>query len=223
MTLGPSRPRVLYVEDDREIAAMVVEVLSETYDVDQVGERDAAMRLAPSSRYDVMVVDRRLPGFDGVELVRAVRRASITTPILMLTALDATRDRVEGLDAGANDYLVKPFDFEELLARIRALIRGFQAAGRRRYAGDWLYAPDSQALFSPGGGRVPLTATENALMKLLTDSPDHVFTREEILAGVFPGGDTPGSVDTYVHFIRRKSAREVIETVRARGYRAGSA
>ncbi|GAB3390826.1 response regulator transcription factor [Humibacter soli] len=216
------QPRLLYVEDDREIADMVVEVLGETYEVDHVSDGDTAVRFALTRRYDAMVVDRRLPGFDGVELVRAARTARITTPILMLTALDTTQDRVEGLDAGANDYLVKPFDFEELLARLRALRRGFRAEGNRRYLGEWLYVPDSQALYSPAGSRVTLTATENALMELLTDSPEHVFTREEILAAVFPGGETPGSVDTYVHFIRRKSAKEVIETVRARGYRAGT-
>ena len=216
-----ARPGILYVEDDRDIAGMVVEVLSEAYDVDHVTDGDLALRHALGQRYDAMVVDRRLPGFDGVELVRAVRKAQITTPILLLTALDSTRDRVDGLDAGANDYLVKPFDFEELLARLRALRRGFRAEGRRRYVGEWLYVPESQAMYSPGGSRVPLTATEDALMRLLTDSPEHVFSREEILAAVFPGGESPGSVDTYVHFIRRKTAREVIETVRARGYRAG--
>ncbi|WP_243063975.1 response regulator transcription factor [Humibacter sp. RRB41] len=218
-----NRPRLLYVEDDREIAAMVVEVLSESYEVDHVTEGDAAVRRALGQRYDVMVVDRRLPGFDGIDLVRAARRARITTPILLLTALDAPRDRVGGLDAGANDYLVKPFDFDELLARLRALRRGFRAEGTRRYVGEWLYVPESQALYSPTGSRATLTATENALMELLTDSPEHVFTREEILAAVFRGGETAGSVDTYVHFIRRKTAKEVIETVRARGYRAGTA
>jgi two-component system response regulator QseB len=216
------RPGILYVEDDREIAGMVIEVLSETYDVDHVTDGETALRHALLENYDALVVDRRLPGSDGVDLVRAVRKAQITTPILLLTALDATRDRVEGLDAGANDYLVKPFDFDELLARLRALRRGFRAEGQRRYVADWLYVPDSQAMYSQGGSRVALTNTENALLKLLTDSPEHVFTREEILASVFPGGESPGSVDTYVHFIRRKTAREVIETVRARGYRAGS-
>ncbi|GAB3802771.1 response regulator transcription factor [Humibacter antri] len=216
------RPAILYVEDDREIAGMVSEVLSETYDIDHVADGETALRHALRDSYDALVVDRRLPGFDGIELVRAVRKAQITTPILLLTALDATRDRVDGLDAGANDYLVKPFDFDELLARLRALRRGFRAEGRRRHVADWLYVPDSQAMYSVGGSRVTLTATENALLKLLTDSPEHVFTRDEILASVFPGGESAGSVDTYVHFIRRKTAREVVETVRARGYRAGS-
>lgn len=223
MTAASGRPSILYVEDDASIAGMVVEVLSETYEVDHASDVTDATRLALSRRYDAMVVDRRLPGGDGVDLVRAVRTARITTPVLLLTALDASRDRVEGLDAGANDYLVKPFDFDELLARLRALRRGFRAEGVRRYVAGWLYVPESQALYAPDGARVSLTPTENALMELLTDSPEHVFTREEILDAVFTGGETSGSVDTYVHFIRRKSAKEVIETVRARGYRAGTA
>jgi two-component system response regulator QseB len=169
-----------------------------------------------------MLIDRRLPGMDGAELVSAVRTARITTPILLLTALGAVRDRVEGLDAGANDYLVKPFDFDELLARLRALIRGFRADGQRRYLGEWLFTPASWALYSPTGLRIALTATETALLELLSASPEHVFSRDEILKAVFASGDAPGSVDTYVHYVRRKSTTEIIETIRGRGYRVGA-
>jgi len=216
-----ARPRLLYVEDDADIAEMTLEVLGETYAVDHVTDGAVALRRALDERYDVMLVDRRLPGMDGARLVEAVRTARITTPVLMLTALGTVPDRVEGLDAGANDYLTKPFDFEELLARLRALRRGFQAEGRRRVIGEWTFIPDSWVLHSPTGARVSLTATEAALLEFLSASPERVFSREEILRGVFSSADGVGTVDTYVHYIRRKTTPEMIDTVRGRGYRAG--
>jgi DNA-binding response OmpR family regulator len=216
------RGSLLYVEDDPDIAAMTVEVLSEFYDIDHAATGEIGLRHALHGRYDAMIVDRRLPGIDGVEFIRAVRTARITTPILMLTARGSVDDRVSGLDGGANDYLVKPFDYDELLARLRSLRRGFAADAGRRQLGDWAFTPDSQALYDPSGYRIALTATESALLELLSGSPEHVFSRDEILAAVFREGDTMGSVDTYVHYVRRKSTREMIETVRARGYRAGN-
>lgn len=215
----PAAPRLLYVEDETEIAEIVVELLGDEYRVDHATTGEEGLRLALGRRYDVMVVDRRLPGLSGVELIAAVRTARIATPALMLTALGAVEDRVSGLDAGADDYLVKPFDVDELRARLRALRRG-RGAGDRRELGDWLFTPASQALYSPADGRIALTQVETELLELLTSSPEHVFTRDEILDSVFPGGSA-ATVDTYVHYIRRKSTPEIIETVRARGYRSG--
>jgi two-component system OmpR family sensor kinase len=120
---------VLYVEDDQDVAQMTIEVLSEFHTVVHASDVATARARALQQRFDVMVIDRRLPGGDGIDLVRAIRTARITTPILLLTALGAVDDRVEGLDAGANDYLVKPFDYGELLARIRALVRGSRGLG----------------------------------------------------------------------------------------------
>ncbi|GAA2445518.1 response regulator transcription factor [Agromyces soli] len=219
---APRKPRLLYVEDDAEIAGMTSEVLGETYDVEHVADGAVALRRALGGGYELMLVDRRLPGMDGIELVRAIRTARITTPILLLTALGAIGDRVDGLDAGANDYLVKPFDYDELLARLRALLRGFRADGRRRSVGGWTFVPDSSAMYGADGARVALTATENALLRLLTDSPEHIFSRDEILRAVFASEDAASSVDTYVHYVRRKTDAEVIETVRGQGYRAGA-
>lgn len=219
---GTARPRLLYIEDDPEIAAMTVEVLSEVYDVDHRSDGPSGLERALAVRYDVLVVDRRLPGMDGLPLVEAVRTARITTPVLMLTALGAITDRVGGLDAGANDYLVKPFDFDELLARLRALVRGYRAEGRRRILGDWVFVPDSWAVYAPTGRRIALTGTETELLDLLSRSPDHVFSRDEIQRAVFASEDAVSSVDTYVHYVRRKTVPEMIETVRGRGYRAGA-
>ncbi len=217
------RARVLYVEDDAEIAAMTSDVLAERYDVVCVDNGREALARALAERFDVMVVDRRLPDLDGVALVEAVRTARITTPVLLLTALGAIADRVEGLDAGANDYLVKPFDFDELLARVRALVRGHRAEGRRRDLGEWTFLPDASVAYGPGGERVALTPTETRLLALLSESPEHVFSRDEILRAVFDSDDALSSVDTYVHYVRRKTSPDVIETVRGSGYRAGAA
>ncbi|KTR96609.1 response regulator [Microbacterium testaceum] len=219
----PHLPRLLYVEDDAEIAAMTLEVLSETYQVthesDGIAGRDRALR----ERFDVILLDRRLPRLDGAGIVRDLRTAQITTPVLMLTALGAVADRVEGLDAGANDYLLKPFDFEELLARLRALRRAFRAEGRRRAVAGWTYLPDTAVVYGSTGARVSLTATENAVLDLLTSSPDHVFSREEVAGTVFSSPDAVTTVDTYVHYLRRKTETDLVETVRGRGYRAGAA
>lgn len=212
-------PRLLYVEDEVETAAMVAEVLSDEYAVDHAATGEAGLELALGRRYDVMVVDRRLPGMSGTDLLTAVRTAHITTPAIMLTALGTVDDRVSGLDAGADDYLLKPFDFDELRARLRALRRG-RGPGMRREMGDWLFSASALALYAPDGGRIPLTQAEGDLLELLTSSPEHVFSRDEIVASAFPGGSA-SSVDALVHYVRRKSTPELIETVRARGYRSG--
>ncbi|WAC66049.1 response regulator transcription factor [Agrococcus sp. SL85] len=219
---SPSRaPRLLYVEDDAEIAAMTCEVLGEHYAVDHVVDVRGARERIAADRYDLVLADRRLPDGDGLDVVAALRRARITTPVLLLTALDAVRDRVAGLDAGANDYLAKPFDFDELLARLRALRRGFAAGAERRELGSWTFVADPAALYGPDGSRVPLTATEAALLSLLAESPDHVFSRDEILASVLRGQST-GSVDALVHYVRRKADPGIVDTVRGRGYRIGA-
>jgi len=216
-------PALLFIEDDRAIAEMVVEVLQDSYDVDHAATGEEGLDRALHAHYEVMVIDRRLPGIDGVAVIQAVRRAGITTPVLMLTALGSIDDRVSGLDGGANDYLTKPFDFDELLARLRALRRGFAAETGKTYIGDWLFVPETQTLYDPYGDRISLTTTESALLALLAESPEHIFSRGEILSTIFSPDDTPGTVDTYVHYIRRKTDRNLIETVRSQGYRLGDA
>jgi two-component system response regulator QseB len=213
--------RLLFIEDDASIADMVVEVLQDHYTVDHASTGEDGLEMALHTHYDLMLMDRRLPGMDGVEVIRSVRRAGITTPVLMLTALGSIDDRVSGLDGGANDYLTKPFDFDELLARLRALRRGFAAETGKTYVGDWLLVAETQSLYDPYGERVSLTSTETALLALLAESPEHIFSRTEILSTIFSPDDTPGTVDTYVHYIRRKTDHGIIETVRSQGYRLG--
>lgn len=219
--MGSMLPELLYVEDEPAAAEIVREVLEEFYQVTHATTAEEALDLALRNRYQVMVVDRRLPGMSGTDLIQKLREAHITTPALMLTALGTIEDKVTGLDVGANDYLVKPFDFEELLARLRALLRGYEAAGKRRDLGAWTYLPETRTLLSPYAVRIGLTGQENKLLELLSSSPQRVFSREEILAEVFPGKNSIGTVEACIHYIRNKTDPDIIETVRGKGYRAG--
>jgi two-component system response regulator QseB len=214
------RPTLLVVEDDPRLAALLEEVLAEQYEVTVAGTGEAALEAVRDGDFDVLVVDRLLPGVSGVDVVQRLRAGGDGTPVLMLTALGTVADRVEGLDAGADDYLVKPFDFEELQARLRALLR-VHPSGPSIEVGSWELFPGRRMITSPFFGRVALTPRETALIELLAAEPDRVFSRAAILRHVFGAGAWPGTVDTYVHGIRRKTERAVIETVRGQGYRIG--
>lgn len=133
--------RLLLVEDDARLGPLVAEVLRDDWDVVLAPDGEQALVAAVEQYFDVMVVDRRLPGMDGTEFVGAIRSRRISTPVLMLTALGELRDRVSGLDAGANDYLVKPFEFDELAARLRALTRDYTGTGTGVEIGGWTFYP----------------------------------------------------------------------------------
>ncbi|TFC47374.1 response regulator transcription factor [Cryobacterium sp. TMT1-21] len=215
------RARLLLIEDDPRLGPMIQQVLAETYDVTLATDGAEGLAAGLAREFDVMVIDRRLPSLDGLGVVDALRRKLVTTPILLLTALGTTRDKVDGLDMGANDYLVKPFEFDELLARLRAIRRVFTGEGRTLSVGGWEYYPDSRTIYSPYDGRVLLTEKENQLLRLLAEAPQRTFSRQQILNSVFSAGDTAGTVDTYVHYLRRKTDTDIVLTVRGRGYRLG--
>lgn len=215
------RLRVLLVEDDARLGPLIEQVLAEHYDVIRVVDGEAGLTAALEQDFDALVVDRRLPGMDGAELVSTLRARRVVAPILMLTALGSVRDKVEGLDAGANDYLVKPFEFDELLARLRALTRTFTGEGTELPIGEWRFHPESRAVYSPYEGRILLTDRENALLRLLAENPLRTFSRRQILDAVFESDEQPGTVDTYVHYLRRKTDPHLVSTVRGAGYRLG--
>jgi len=217
-----ARLRLLLIEDDPSLGPLIEEVLSEVYDVQRHDDGRQGLIAALDGDYDVLVVDRRLPSLDGLSIVEALRRGRISAPILLLTALGSLGDRVDGLDAGADDYLVKPFEFDELLARLRALTRSFDTLGASFPVGDWSFSPDERVLASPYGGRVILTDRESDLLRVLAREPERTFSREHLLRVAFPAGEKPGTVDTYVHYLRRKSEPEIVLTVRGRGYRLGA-
>ena len=218
---GKDRTRLLLIEDDPKLGPLIEQVLTETYDVTLVADGAEGLAVGLGSDFEVMVIDRRLPSLDGLSVVDALRRKLVTTPILLLTALGTTADKVDGLDAGANDYLVKPFEFDELLARLRAIRRVFTGEGRTLVVGGWSYYPDSRTIYSPYDGRILLTARENELLRLLAEAPHRTFSRQQILSAVFNPGDTAGTVDTYVHYLRRKTDADIVLTVRGQGYRLG--
>ncbi|PLS30326.1 two-component response regulator [Bifidobacterium margollesii] len=156
-------PAIMLIEDDPDLGSMMSEMLDVDYRVDWARTRrqaDELMRAEGSSGYDALIVDRRLPDGDGLDLIRSLRRAGVTVPALMLTALSTVDDIVEGLDGGANDYLTKPFHITELEARLRALLRGYHAQSANMIIGDWLLKSDAMLIEDPDGRTVPLTDTE---------------------------------------------------------------
>jgi two-component system response regulator QseB len=215
-------PRVLLVEDDRSLASMLEEILgSAGYVVEHARDGQAGLHLGLSRSYAVIVLDRGLPAIDGLDLLGRLRARGVVTPVLVLSALGLARDRVDGLDAGAEDYLTKPFDIDELLARIRALLR------RHGDLTDDLVVPGGRLVVSSricvtGAGEARyLSERECALLTVLARRPRRVFSRSELVSEVFPDADDDGVVDTYVHYLRRKLSRDVIRTVRGLGYQLG--
>ncbi len=179
------------------------------------------LHLGLSRDWDVLVVDRGLPAIEGVDLLGRLRARGVRAPVLMLTARGTVADRVEGLDAGANDYLVKPFDVEELLARLRALLRSPVDRAEQLPLGERVLVVADARVVGPGRPDVQLSRRESDLLRVLAQRPTRVFTRDELLSTVFEGADTLGAVDTYVHYLRRKLGRESVRTVHGLGYRMG--
>ncbi|MGA7203788.1 MAG: response regulator transcription factor [Specibacter sp.] len=216
-------PRLLLVEDDPVLGPLIAELLADDYEVQLATDGQKGLHLGLTGDWAVLVVDRGLPVLDGVELLAALRRQGVGTPALILTALGATAEKIEGLDAGANDYMTKPFDAGELRARLRAMTRTFEAAPTQLAIGDWMLEPASRLLRSDYGDRIELTAKESELLALLAGEPDRVFTRPELMDALFHPQDSPGVIDTYVHYLRRKVSKTVVRTVHGVGYQIGDA
>ncbi len=215
-------PTLLIVEDDRALSAMLAELFTdEGYEVEVVHDGQQGLHRGLLGDYDALILDRGLPVMDGVELVEVLRSRGISTPILVLTARGALADRVEGLDAGAQDYLVKPFEVPELLARIRALVRRPNGNSMLRADGLCLDRVTRTASGRRLGADVELSEREAALLSVLMTAPGRVYTRGQLLSAAFDGADNPGVVDTYVHYLRRKLGREIVRTVHGTGYRLG--
>ena len=223
MTARQSAPALLIVEDDRALSTMLTDLfLEEGYVVDVAADGQQGLHSGLTGTYDAIIVDRGLPVMDGSDLVAVLRSRGISTPALLLTARGSVADRVEGLDAGAQDYLVKPFEIPELLARVRALVRRPDGGSMLRAGGLCL---DRIARTVSGGTagdhQVELSEREMALLAALMSAPKRIFTRRQLLEIVFEGADTEGAVDTYVHYLRRKLGRGVVRTMHGTGYRLG--
>jgi len=222
--------RVLVVEDEEKIAQFLKKGLSEKgYAVETAGDADTALALLEEEPFDLLILDLLLPGSrDGLEICREVRSRGIASKILMLTARDTVENKIEGLDAGADDYLVKPFSFRELLARLRALLRRTEAATSGPLTlGSLRYDPEAREVFR-GGEVIRLTAREGALFELLLRRQGKVVSRSEIQARVWEDSFdlSTNIIDVYINALRKKidsGAREkVIQTVRGVGYRVRS-
>jgi two-component system response regulator QseB len=213
---------LLVVEDDRELVVLMERVLSdEGYDVTVASDGQRGLHLALTTRFDALVVDRGLPAIEGLDLIARLRSRGVRTPMLVLSARGTTQDRIDGLDAGAEDYLSKPFAIDELLARLRALVRRHgDGAASLPVPGGRLVLADRTVL-RQGHSAVVLSDREAALLGALAARPGQVFSRRDLLARVFGEAETGGVVDTYVHYLRRKLGRGIVSTVRGLGYRLG--
>ncbi|WP_261664302.1 response regulator transcription factor [Deinococcus sp. Marseille-Q6407] len=217
------KPLVLVIEDEKEIARFIeLELGAEGYSTDVAYDGVTGLSKFREVAPDLVVLDLMLPVLDGLEVARRIRKTS-NTPIIILTAKDGIQDKVEGLDSGADDYLIKPFSIEELLARVRAHLRRVNPAvtGEVRVA-DLVMNLDGREIFR-GGRRVELSAKEFELLELLARNPGKVFSRFEVEEKVWPeytGGSNV--VDVYIGYLRRKleegGERRLIHTVRGVGY-----
>lgn len=215
---------ILAVEDEQALLQAIAGVLTdEGYQVDCAERGDDGLLLAQRGIYDLLVLDIMLPGMDGVTMVKTLRSKGITTPVLFLTAKDSVKAKVEGLDAGADDYLVKPFAVEELTARARALLR---RNGKTGTEGEMSYGPLSLKVNEYDGfiddEPMKLTTKEYELLKYFLQNREQILTRQQIFDRVW-GIDSEanyGVVDLYVHYLRKKlgAYESLIRTVRNVGY-----
>lgn len=217
--------RILVVDDEPALRQSLARSLRfEGYEVGTAADGLDALAQLPEVRPDALVLDVMMPGLDGIEVCRRIREAGDLTPVLMLTARDAVRDRVRGLDAGADDYLVKPFAHEELLARLRAMLRRLDAADQAPLIVGDLHMDPSRWQVVHGGREISLTRTEFSLLELLMRHPKQVLTRSQLYRGVW-GADMEGmsnSLDVYIGYLRRKleagGEPRMLQTVRGVGY-----
>jgi two-component system OmpR family response regulator len=221
--------RVLVVEDEMRMATLIRRgLVQEGFAADLAGTGEDALRMAASHDYDAIVLDVMLPGFNGFETCRRLRSGGVWAPVLMLTARDSVEDRVAGLDTGADDYLVKPFAFAELLARLRALVRrGDLERPSVLSVGDLTLDPASREV-ARDGAEIALSAKEFALLETFMRRPGDVLSRIYLLehAWDFAYENRSNVVDVFVRHLRRKIdepfGRRSIETVRGVGYRLRS-
>ncbi|MDA8290882.1 MAG: response regulator transcription factor [Actinomycetota bacterium] len=224
--MSAHQSRVLVVDDEADLRrALERALVLHGYSVGSASDGTDALRQLSAEAPDVLVLDVAMPGVDGIEVCRRLRAAGDRTPVLMLTARDGVDDRVAGLDAGADDYLVKPFALEELLARIRALLRraGPEEAGTVLRFADLSLEPGTRQV-RRGDRLVELTRTEFLLLELFLRHPGQVLTRAVISVDVWGYDDGPASnsLDVYVGYLRRKTEASgeprLIQTVRGVGY-----
>ena len=218
--------RILLIEDDAALLTVLVPLLEQAgFGCDQAANGPDGLELLQQNSYDAVVLDRMLPGLDGIQLLKRARSAGCSTPVLILTALGRVEDRVDGLEAGADDYLIKPFDNRELIARLRALCR--RPADRLESSllslGDLTLDRAALCLTGPQG-QVHLSKNEAALLEALIRRKGKLASRDALFHAIWGAEDfvEEGNLDSYIHFARRRlsavGSRAVIRTVRGMGY-----
>lgn len=219
--------RVLIIEDEHKIARALAKALQqETYAVDVAYDGDEGFAMATTEPYDVAIIDRMLPGsYDGIAIVKAMREAKVHTPVLFLSALDSIKERTAGLDAGADDYLVKPFALEELLARVRALLRRpTEQQSDTLTAGDLSLDTINYSVMRAGKS-IQLTSKEYALLEYLMRNQGRPLSKEVIISHVwdYDADILPNTVEVYIKYLRAKIdspfEKPLIHTVRGFGYK----
>jgi two-component system, OmpR family, response regulator len=221
--------RVLIIEDEHKIARALKKVLEqETYAVDVAYDGDEGYAMATTEPYDVAIIDRMLPGdYDGLAIVKAMREQKIHTPVLFLSALGSVSERTAGLDAGADDYLVKPFALEELLARVRALLRRPNEQQSTVLEIEDLSLDTINYTVARAGRQIQLTSKEFALLEYLLRNQGRPISKEVIISHVwdYDADILPNTVEVYVKYLRNKIdapfKKPLIQTVRGFGYKLG--
>jgi DNA-binding response OmpR family regulator len=214
--------RVLIVEDEPRLASFLEKGLSANgFTTHAVRNGSEASLLARDDEFDLMILDLGLPGMDGFSVLEEVRARGQKLPVIVLTARDDVDDKVRGLDAGADDYVTKPFKFEELLARVRARLRGEPSQDETALSAGGISLDLRSRRVSVDGDQVELSTREFALLEMFMRHPGQVLTREQLLSHVWGYDFDPGSnvVDVYVGYLRKKVGGDVISTVRGAGYR----
>lgn len=216
--------KLLIVEDDPEISAFVREGLDEAgYFTTVCRDGERALRLASNGSFSLILLDLMLPSMDGVTVCRKLRAGGVNTPVLMLTARDAVPDRVAGLESGADDYLVKPFEFEELLARVRALLRREHTRKQARVQIDDLVVDTNSRTVTRGGREISLTGREYSLLEALATHAGQILSRQSIMERVWLDDQSvSNTVDVFIKNLRRKiddgAEKKLIHTVYGMGY-----
>ena len=214
--------RILVAEDDASQAESIKTWLEmDGYNIDWVERGDHAILAIEQHQYDCILLDRGLPKASGDDILKALRAHQQQTPVIFITARDSIHDRVEGLDLGANDYLVKPFSLEELSARVRSQLRQHQSSAEQylRYA-NLVLDPQAKTLIQDGK-TVNLTAKEFQILHKLMQKPEHVITREQLEESLYAWGDEieSNAIEVFIYQLRKKIGSQYIKTIRGLGYR----
>jgi len=214
--------RILYVEDDELLGDSVkTSAVMEGYAIDWLSDGRLAMGALKSGTYDLIILDRRLPGISGVDILKAVRAEGMETPVLLLTACDSLDDKVAGLDAGADDYMTKPFELDELFARVRSLLRRTTSKAPVLTAGELELNPATREVSFGGAVVSDLTVKEYCVLEMLMRNRGRFVTKERLLEGSNSWEEEVESntVEVYVSRLRKRFGHELIETLRGVGYR----